>query len=244
MKALLVTVSDEVRHLFTFHLKPLGVEFVQYRNPLKAMDNLEEIDPDIVLFSAHDFPRHWKPMLALLRETKKKEETIFILLKGNDFSFEEAAKATHLGANGIIRDKPETKREFARLEELINRYKPIDDGRNAPRYVPDEIDRLEFIFTHPSTMQLIPGNLFDISSTGASFRAQNPEHVGDIQVGTRLSFCSLRVGEKIISLSCTVKRNGTTLGLLFDEFSSENRELLKEYLENRPARELERMSKA
>jgi len=86
MKLLLVAANDELKRALSFHLRPIGVEVIQYVHPIKAMDNIEEIEPDVVLFSSSDFPRHWKPFLKLLRGNKARNESMFILLRGGDFS--------------------------------------------------------------------------------------------------------------------------------------------------------------
>ncbi|MEW5814538.1 MAG: PilZ domain-containing protein [Spirochaetota bacterium] len=238
MKILLVAEKENTKEILTIHLKPRGFEFIHYRNPIKAMDNVEEIDPDLVLFSAEDFPRHWKPFLNILREFRSKERTVFILLRGDLFPFDEAAKAVYLGVNGIISEDFSDRRKMIHLENLFCRYKNPADNRGSQRYIPDTADELEFIFTHPETMKLVTGLLSDISLTGASFKPDNPHLTADLKSGTELPFCSLKIGETIISINCRIVRNKQLVAIQFVEFSSESNELLKNYFENRPEREL------
>ncbi|MCF7929766.1 MAG: PilZ domain-containing protein [Spirochaetales bacterium] len=241
MKLLLVSERDEVRHDLIRHTRPLGFEFIHYRNPLKAMDNLDEIDPELIIFSAADFPRHWKPMLTMLRRDKNKNETACVILKGDNFPFEEAAKAIHLGANGIIHQDLDRQEEVDRFIEILERYLKVDDGRDSFRYRPRPYDRIEFIFSNPDTMRLVPGALIDISLTGANFRPNDPALVDGIEEGTEIPHCSLRVGETISAVRCIVARTGRTMGLKFAEFESGDEDVLRKYLDERPTRELKKV---
>ena len=71
MKILLVSERDELRDHIRRNFMPRGAEIIQYYNPIKAMDNLDEVDPEVVLFSAQDFPRHWKPFLCYCPSSKE-----------------------------------------------------------------------------------------------------------------------------------------------------------------------------
>ena len=145
MKILLVAYKDATRESLLRHLKPRGLDLIHYRNPIKAMDNIDEIEPDFVFFSAEDFPRHWKPFIQLMRESFTREQTFFVLLKGEQFSFDEAAKAKHLQVNGIIREDLEDRKEFRRLEELLVKYSRLVQNREGIRYIPEDHDKREFV---------------------------------------------------------------------------------------------------
>ena len=169
MKLLLVAEKDETRLALATHLRPQGFEIVHYRHPIKAMDNIDEIEAEVVLFSAEDFPRHWKPFVALLRETRTKEETAFVLLTGDSFEFDEAAKAKHLEVTAMVSEESGNRDELRKLEDLVSRYSSLIDGRTELRYIPAHTDRIEFVITHPKSYQLITGSLFDISPSSAAF---------------------------------------------------------------------------
>ncbi len=72
MKALLVVEDDAIADAVRYYLQPLGLDVIRYRDPLKALDNLDEINPDAVIMSARDFPRHWKTIVVNLRATRPK----------------------------------------------------------------------------------------------------------------------------------------------------------------------------
>jgi hypothetical protein len=239
MIALLIIESDKIGDLVTIYLKPLGFDVVRYTNPLKALDNLDEIHPHVIVCSAQDFPRHWKPIIQVLREKRSKEDAVFILLKGQEFSFDEASKALHLGVNGAVREDLEDPRERSRFQKLIARYIGLDDQRRTDRYIPVPGDRLAFMFTHPGNSCLVMGKIEDISESGMNFKPDNRETTADLETGITLRECSLRIGESIITLNCSVARNNLLLGLRFLDFRGANKALLGAYLRSIPERHLE-----
>jgi len=244
MKVMLVINKDETGEILEQNLHPLGFEFIIYRNPLKAMDNLEEVKPDIVLFSAEDFPRHWKPFLSLLRKDRKKDECVMVLLVGDFFPFEEAAKAVYLQVNGVISEDLQDKRKMMRMENLLSRYKMIAENRTGLRYIPDDYDEIEFIFSHPETMKLITGLIDDISNNGMGFSPDSPHLTSDLEEDAEISSCSLRINDDIFSVNCRVVRNGKNLALAFIKMPEEDNFKLQEYIDNRPARELKHLEDA
>lgn len=231
MKILLVALKEETEKVLYRHLHPRGFEIIHYWNPIKAMDNIEEIRPDLILFSSEDFPRHWKPFLILLRQTFSRDKAVFILLKGKIFPFEEAAKALYLGVNGIISEDFSDRRRMKHIEDVLSRYKTTGENRGFDRYIPLEDNELEFIFTHPVTLNLITGFIYDISIEGASFKPDSPQLTVDLSLDSEIPYCSLTLENTVISLSAKVVRNNEIIGLRFTQIDDENRQLLKEYLE-------------
>ena len=183
MKALLLIENDRAAEIIKFYLKPLGFEAVRYRNPLKALDNLEEIEPDAVILSARDYPRHWKIIAANVRAERNKEECVLILLKGELFPFEEAAKAAHLGVNGVVKDDLDDRHEQAQFQRLLKRYVTVDESRGSERVAPSAWDRLDFSFSHPKHLTPIVGRLETISVEGLSFLPDSPVLVADLAQG-------------------------------------------------------------
>ncbi len=238
MKVLLVALKDDFKNLLNYHLKPVGFEIVHYRDPVKALNNLDELNPDLILFHFGDFPRHWKPLLKLLRASKSKEEVVFILITPKKLDLDEAAKATHLGVNGFVSENLKDKQEVYRLEDLFKRYKSISDKRKFHRFVPTEYDRLEMLFTHPKKALLIFGRIKELSIQGASFLPNNPSLIEDINVGDEIPHCSLRVDDAIVHINCKVTRNKGELGFQFKSFEAGGHHKLFQYIQQRPEREL------
>jgi CheY-like chemotaxis protein len=238
MKALLLVDNDRIAEIARFYLRPLGFEVVRYRSPIKALDNLEEIDPDAIVISARDFPRHWKVITQVIRATKPKDKCIIVLLKGELFPFEEAAKAVHLGVNGVVRDNLDDRHEQSQFQRLLKRYVVVDESRVAERVAPSPWDRLDFMFAHPASYTPVAGRLETISISGLSFIPDNVSLAADLAVGDEIEDCSLRAGDRIISLSCRIVRADRVLGLSYAAIEDEDRRYLEAYIASCPEREM------
>jgi DNA-binding NarL/FixJ family response regulator len=241
VKTLLVIEHDNLKDQVIEHLAPRGFDFIHYRNPIKALDNIEEIKPDLVIFSAVDFPRHWKPFITVLRSMLSKEISVFILLISEHFPSEESTKASSLEVNGIISDNFNDPAVLGQLEDIFTRYNVIDDKRISRRYIKSVTEDIEFIFTHPHTPSLINGEITDISIGGISFKPESPQITQDIREGIVLSNCTLRLKESFNTISVVVIRNNNVLSLGFIELEEELKEKLMEYFHKIPERELNKV---
>jgi len=238
MKALFLIENDRIADIARFYLRPLGFETIRYRNPVKAADNLEEIDPDAIVISARDFPRHWKILSGMMRIKKDKDQCVIVLLKGDFFPIEEAAKAAFLGINGVVKDDLDDRREQSRFQQLLKRYIVVDEERAADRIQPSAWNKLDFIFSHPRSLAPISGRLELISSTGLSFIPDSPALVADLFVGELIEDCSMRVGPDIVDLSCIVAHPGRVLGLEIHRIADDDKSRLDDYLASCPEREM------
>ncbi|MBN1519976.1 MAG: PilZ domain-containing protein [Spirochaetales bacterium] len=238
MKALLVVDNDVVARLASFYLRPLGLDSIRYRDPLKALDNLEEIDPDAVVMSARDFPRHWKSIVVNVRTVRPKTECAIILLKGEFFPFEEAAKAAYLGVNGVVREDFSDRAELSRFQQILKRYVEVDEARVSDRHQPSEWDRLDFAFSHPLSLAPIAGRIETISTTGLSFIADYPALVADLETGAAIEDGSLRVDADILPCPCRLVRNGAVMAFKFEGWDAPSSAKLENYLKARTEREI------
>jgi len=237
MKLLVVARRKDLKDLITYHLNPIGFEVVYFSDPVKVIDSIDELQPDMLLFNAVDFPRHWKPLLKILREKLSKEQAVFVILAKNP-PYEEAAKATFLGANGIIDAGLPGKQQMQRLEELYRRYGSLKDKRRFHRLIPTEEDSLKLIFSHPRTLAIITGTIAEISIKGASFRPHDPSLAADLRRDDALQHCTLKVAEDPISVIARVTRNDDDIGLQFRSFETGGHHKLFEYIQSRSQREL------
>jgi hypothetical protein len=238
MKMLLVAAQDTYASALGYHLKPLGFTLEHHRDPVAVIERLEEMDPQAILFNAADFPRHWKTLLSLARQKKPREDLIFLLIAPPDLEMEDAAKAAHLGVNGILKDTLTDKQELYRLEEIVRRYRAVQDKRNFTRLVPQEKNELGFAFTHPGRLALVTGRIKEISIQGSSFLPAHASAVADLAVGTEIKGCSLKVESDLIAVTCKVTRNREELGFQFLSFEEGGHSTLLKFIQARAARAL------
>lgn len=95
MKTLLISESREVLTAYADFFKSMGYENLCYRWLLKAMDNLEEIQPDVVFINASDYPRHWKTIVQHIRASGFCNPVVLIAAEYLDE--DDQAKARFLG---------------------------------------------------------------------------------------------------------------------------------------------------
>ncbi|MFQ3548061.1 MAG: PilZ domain-containing protein [Termitinemataceae bacterium] len=237
MKLLLVIGSDETYNYIASYIRPLGFELIRYRHPLKAMDNIDEVDPDGVIISGEDFPRHWKTLVQFIRSDRPKEKTAIVVLKGPNFAFEDAAKASYIGVSGIVSENLSNPEELDRLQGILSRYLPIDDGRRAKRVRPGPWDRFGFVAISPEDRKLITGMIETISLTGLSFLPDHAPTVQQLGLDTILTECSLRVGDAVLSPICKLVRTGRIISFHFESFPPGEQAVLNDYLQGRALRE-------
>lgn len=235
---ILVAAQPNLLDPLNYHLVPIGFRVQHIGDPIAVLRDLEELRPDMIIFNGADFPRQWKPLLKLLREKWGPEESVFILITPDDFPFEEAAKAAYMNVNGLMPIQVLSERVAYRLEELLKRYKSIQDKRKSPRLSPNETERFDLLFTHPDRLALVGGVVGDISLDGARFFPWDAALTLDLRIDQRIRSCSLRIGSEIATVACRVVRNGNDLGLEFESFEANGDQTLFQYLVERPDREL------
>jgi hypothetical protein len=237
MKLLLITGSERTYEYVSRYIKPLGFDLIWYRHILKAMDNIDEVDPEGIIISAGDFPRHWKPLVQLVRSERDKDACPIILLTGSGFSLAETSKAQFLMVNGIVPERPGVSPEGDQLQSILSRYVPVEDKRKTRRFHVNTGNRLGLIISNPVHTCLVPGEIKTISKTGVSFSPAYPSLMEDIQTDQELPGCSLRAGDAILSPVCRVIRAGRILSLEFISFPEGEQAALDAYLEALPLEE-------
>ena len=238
MKLLVVLSSDNIFNRISACVRPLGFELIRYYHVLKAMDNIDEIDPQAIIISAVDFPRHWKTMVQFFREERKKEDCPILLLKGKNFAIEDSSKASFLGVSGII-DESLHNQEIDRLQNILGRHLPVEEKRRSRRLYVQPWQKFSFIFSHPERETLIPGQVRDVSTGGISFQPESHSHIGSIGLHTRLDHCSFRAGDYILSPVCRLARTGRIVSLEFVSFPDGEQQALNECIEKLLHGELE-----
>jgi hypothetical protein len=103
--------------------------------------------------------------------------------------------------------------------------------------VPDELDTIEFVFTHPTNFRLITGNVEDLSSMGLSFTPDDAQYVEDLGHDVVIPSCSLRVGDDILSFSTRIVRNERRISFSYLSISESERATINSYIESREERE-------
>ncbi|UTC63318.1 hypothetical protein E4O00_08025 [Treponema sp. OMZ 788] len=224
MKALLISdlprSTDDLQPLFSEY----GFELIHYRSPLKALDNIEEISPNMVIINSRDFPRHWKPITQHIRWDTSREEMLVILLTPPDFSADEADKAMFLGVQGIINIK-----ENDEFKDILEELRVIFDRYNY-KHIKNLSKSVQFLFTNPINETIITGTVKNLTENDLVFLPDMPANVGNLNVDMILDQCSLKIEHNFIVPNCKILSTDSVLNLKFVDLSDEDRQTIADFL--------------
>lgn len=102
MKALLIADDEKAITNISEVLKSAGYDVIVYKWLLKAMDNLEEIKPHLIVISTKDYPRHWKTLAQYASGINSDYKPELILYAEEPLSEDELKKAETLRVRGIF----------------------------------------------------------------------------------------------------------------------------------------------
>ena len=198
MKVLLIGDSEELRSFLEQELTAHGAVLVHYWHPIKAMDNIDELAPEMVIFSGRDFPRHWKPFLLYFRAYNPYAEKVpFVLLRGENFPADEQKKADHLNVTAVIPEAFQSPEDLERLKAFVV------SGR-ASVYRPAASEKAGILFTHPQNLTLIQGRINEISPYSLTFSPLSADACEGIQPSVVIRDCSLSIFHKLIAVDIEI----------------------------------------
>ncbi|WP_296706400.1 hypothetical protein [Treponema sp. UBA7570] len=102
MKALLVADNQIAIDNISQVLETAGYDVIIYKWLLKALDNVEEIAPHLIIVSTKDYPRHWKTLTQYAQTVCTSYKPQVILYSEGGLEDEEAQKAKALNVRGIF----------------------------------------------------------------------------------------------------------------------------------------------
>ena len=208
MKTLLILEDKDLSKELIVSLKKMGMSVLHYRDPIKALDNLPELDPDAVIMSAIDFPRHWKPIAAAIRAVKNRNSCIIVLLNGPYFSYDEAAKAALLEINGIIQADLHQQKTIEKLTAVIDRYFHCTTGTDKTRS-----SLINFACTHPETGNLMVGTVASMGNDTLEVIPDYPPLAKTFKTGEVISNAYIQIETAIQPIVCSITKTGVPLVL-------------------------------
>jgi hypothetical protein len=230
MKLLLIFAADDNCNIISGCIRPLGFEMIRYRQVLKAMDNIDEINPSAIVMSARDFPRHWKFLVQFVRTERANEICPIVILKGGNFSTEEMTSAYFLGVSGIIDDSLNSPAELSRLKNILSHYAPLEEKRKHRRFHIEPWHRSCILAINRRERSLVAGDVENISSGGLAFIPADSEPMGDASLNDEFNECSLRIGESILSPVCRLVRAGEKPAMEFVSFPEDEQRIFDHFI--------------
>lgn len=152
MKALIISDKQEIIDFSSKFLRENGYDIIVYRWLLKAIDNIEEIQPDLIILSAAEYPRHWKTLASFVKSGIGGNNVQIYLYDPDSLSDEEKQKAVELGIKDYI-----TSLNTKNFEKIIL------SNNNKTSFSQDTQNSLcRIIFTNPVTRKFLFGTaVFD-----------------------------------------------------------------------------------
>ena len=142
MKALVISGSSEIYDYVSPLLKEKGFDLIHYRWIVKALDNIEEIQPDIIVLSVVEYPRHWKTLAGFVQSGIGGNTVKVYLTETANLSVEDAAKADELGVKAF--DKEFKERAFIPVEIAFNELHGMIHFESGKYYKDEEVVELQF----------------------------------------------------------------------------------------------------
>lgn len=123
MKALVISDRKEIIDFVTPLLKGKGFDIIHYRWIIKALDNIEEIQPDVIVLSAMEYPRHWKTLAGFVQSGIGGNDVKMYLYDTEPLSGEDTKKANDLGVQFFEDDE---------ITEEVNETLDVQLAVNCP----------------------------------------------------------------------------------------------------------------
>jgi hypothetical protein len=168
-----------------------GVQVFPYTLLFKALDNLDEIDPDWVVISAADFPRHWKLFVRYLRSPVFSKYHDVLLVTDSKFSDDDQEKARLLGVSNLVEETDLT-------------------GGASPAFAAlFKGAEIQCMFQHPLNGCLVTGSvLAQDNINGNDTLKFRPSLVplDAFREGDAIDFASVKVGDRIFAAHFTVQQ--------------------------------------
>ena len=98
MRMKILIISDDSAFINTIdsYFQKRGHSSIIYKWLIKAMDNLEEIKPEVIIVSADEYPRHWKSLVQFMESGIAGKEHKIYLYKKEKIEGEEELKIQKL----------------------------------------------------------------------------------------------------------------------------------------------------
>jgi hypothetical protein len=211
MKALLIIDDNIAVERFSVVLKSAGYDIIVYRWLMKALDNIEEIAPHLIIISTQEYPRHWKTIAQYIRVGIVSITPQIILFAGTDFSDDERKKASALGIRGIFSSYDVDGLDT--LRAILERTDDIFSGNfETDKEIISE-NNLQFIFTDPDTNVLVTGLVLSYVNSVLTF-VPDCYSSGRLTVDKVIPCATFSSGITIKNVTAIVKQTGKVLEFL------------------------------
>ncbi len=203
MKALIITEDDSIINAVSPVIKNCGYEIIVYRYLLKALDNVEEIAPDLVFISTAEYPRHWKTFIQFTKSGISGIIPKVLLYNSRPLSNDEKDKARALCVFGMISSVEED--GLSELKKYLNAK-----GMSA---IEESGPKIEFIFKNPRNGRLVTGSVKAFNGKKIEFVPDISASAENLKAGDIIERAVLGKNKIYKTVSATLLLNGKAIEL-------------------------------
>lgn len=221
MKAIVISEDYIVTKNFSSALIQNNFEVICYKWIIKAMDNIEEIQPDLVIIDVSAFPRHWKTLAQFLKSGISGKNTFYILYSPDCLVDDEQKKADFLGIDGMI--------DSLEIDQIADYIKSVCDNTNKSinsdlamekeiittdqlfsvdslmQNVEDAIEaKGYYVLTNPITGKFITGKYLEYDGKKITCEISNVDDFTGLEKDTNIKYISFANNNECKSFSATV----------------------------------------
>ncbi len=172
MKALLISDDESIVTPLDSYLKNHQFDTIIYKWLIKALDNIEEIKPDLIVISAAEYPRHWKTLVQFVKSGIGGDNVKIFLYEPSPLSDEDKLKAKKLQVS-----------YFATLEET-------DLKKLIISFFPEG----NILFNHPKTNAVYSAKLFRKDDKRIQFKSDF--RIPEIKINDYINHLTLCINDK------------------------------------------------
>ena len=179
MKTLIITEDTEISSSLSKIVHNFGYDTIIYKWFLKALDNIEEIQPDVIILNSCEYPRLWKTLVQFVKSGIGGENVKIYLYEPSPLSAEDQEKYAELGIAGCFKNINEEELSFL-----------SDSGKNPP------LANGAILISNPLTGQFLTGS-FKSYEENILFCTMDFDFSNDFTQSTVIPFVTLAVNDKI-----------------------------------------------
>lgn len=187
MKALLIADDDNVISKIKSKLTDDGFDVITYRWLVKALDNVEEIAPEVIIISASSYPRHWKTLVQFVQSGIEGFVPKVILYCEREFDEEDVKKSEALNIAGIFNSIEED--GLTELSDILANK----ESKNC-----------SLIFTNPKNGAFITGKVSDFKDNVISFIPDSPSLISFLSEEEEIKQATLKNKNSIKYISAKI----------------------------------------
>lgn len=236
MKAIIISDEANVISKLDSTLIAAGFDTIIYRWLLKALDNIEEIRPDLVIVSASEYPRHWKTLTQFIASGIGGDKTKVFLFTLNSLSAEETQKAEALGIKGFIEGVDDNSLEnlnsllssvfnleaplpapVPSYDEAEDDYIPTVEGLQESCKIEFDSDSVSLVFANPKTGKMITGSVVSYENKTVHFKPDYPEKTAMLSSGDVIETLTFEMDNKVCSYKAEIIMNNDAILMKLEE---------------------------